>query len=469
MAFYLTCTCRYRFSVPDEEAGYQVLCPACGQLLRATPDADARAGVVPEDDVVIPVIPVVEEAVAELEPELVPEVEVEEVSTPAWFKSKKSAARWDDNPEMDTPPKPAKGGDPSKTVKASVFASNLASHGERTWGMIGTIPLQERPSFVAFNGIGSWALAGQGNRVAVLHMQRGTVFHDMAGHVADVTCVALSCDGEMAISGDERGTIHNWSLQTFLPRYDIAYHRSAIQTLAFSPNGELAASGDSDGVVRLWEAYAGARRNLADARWSERITALAFSGDNTRLIAGGEQGLIQVWSVRTGKCMARFRPERATVQSVRIAANGLNLFAALTPASAWSACYPNIVRFDLKTGDEIACFLPGEPAKIGPEFVTLDHRCRRVLIAGSTRAPRSSVPGNSHLEIWDLSSSKPLHTFADLDSDALGIAIARSDNAVVLPIRDDGVQLFVMPAGEAPTVRKATTDERRRRHDAPDG
>jgi len=449
MAIALTCLCGTEFQVGDDEAGLQVVCPACGELLRAAAQSQ-------EDEEIIIVVPVEDEA-----PEDIPEVEVEEFRVAAWDKAKKKSSNVEYFDDDVLPPKRA-------DDSPATFAEKLAAAGSDSWASIGTIRLKETTACLAFTGPGVLAMVAQGEKVLILDMQKGKVFAKLRVHPTDVTSVALSFDGETALTGDRAGNILYWNLLTQRPTREFDGHCKSVSVLAYSPNSLLAAAGDCKGQTILWKPEARKERLLEKSDWNEKITALAFSTDNTKLMAGSESGRIQVWCVKTGRVLARFRTEKAIVQSLRFSGNGAFAFAALLPGTAWTPRYPMIVRYDLTTGEATSCFTPASESTLLPHGVLLDHRCKRVLIVGNQWIGPASPATNTHLEIWDLASAKRIHTFTDLHTEAACMAVATSDNGIAVATQDASLQMFTMPSWDALTARKTSPDLRRRRHDASD-
>ena len=65
--------------------------------------------------------------------------------------------------------------------------------------------------------------------------------------------IAISPDGTMVASGDEKGQIKLRRLDSNNSQETLTQHAAQVWALAFSPDGELLASADRDGQVKVWD------------------------------------------------------------------------------------------------------------------------------------------------------------------------------------------------------------------------
>jgi len=87
------------------------------------------------------------------------------------------------------------------------------------------------------------------------------------GHSDDVTAVAFSPDGKLALSGSSDNTLKLWEVywRDFVSSgreiRSLTGHSSDVEAVAFSPDGKLALSGSgsgdlfAEGELKLWEVY----------------------------------------------------------------------------------------------------------------------------------------------------------------------------------------------------------------------
>jgi WD40 repeat protein len=65
-----------------------------------------------------------------------------------------------------------------------------------------------------------------------------TLIRKFVGHTEDITCFAITPDGEKVISGDEDGTIRIWEVETATCLHILRGHIGSISYLFVSPNGK---------------------------------------------------------------------------------------------------------------------------------------------------------------------------------------------------------------------------------------
>jgi WD40 repeat protein len=220
--------------------------------------------------------------------------------------------------------------------------------------------------------------------------------------------IAFSPDGRTCLSGAGDGSLKLWDLATGTALLDFFADSLAINAVAFSPDGRTALSGDSSCKVKLWDIATGKRlRNFWDpaivfrtgesnsephAQWAHfaSVTSVAFSLDGRSALSGswssdGEDAVLKLWEVATGKPVRAFTGHSQTVQSVAFSPDGLTALSG-SPLRLW----------DVATGKELRTLTPGgKSVAFSPDGLT-------ALTDGLT--------------VVEVATGKELRSFADSDA-----------------------------------------------------
>jgi WD40 repeat protein len=164
---------------------------------------------------------------------------------------------------------------------------------------------------LAFNRDGTQIVSGGSDGVVRLwDVKTGGLITDLpnvdpvgptAGQNHRVGSVAFSKDGSRIISGGWDGAIRLWNATSHqsLAAESVSYQ---IWTVAFSPDGHYIASGSGsyDDSLQVWDAYnlqPDGEPMVGHKGWV--IHSVGFSPDSQRIVSGGNDGTVRVWSVKT--------------------------------------------------------------------------------------------------------------------------------------------------------------------------
>jgi WD40 repeat protein len=252
-----------------------------------------------------------------------------------------------------------------------------------------------------------------------------------------VMSVALSPDGRFLATGarmlghgsDTRKVLTVWDIDKDRDAFAVAGAGAPARSVAFSPDGTLIAIAGlvADHAIAVWDVISGNEvRRLAGHQG--RAQAIALSRDGALLATGGQDEMLRIWDVATGREVAAYRGWRA-VHSVAFAPD--DAFVAAGDA------YGGVRVGDTATGKErYTLFGPADhtaysltysadgtllAGAFGEEY---DHRGAillwrldptgwRTLLAGTTGAVIYAVAaspdghtlasaGDEDLELWDI-------------------------------------------------------------------
>jgi dynein heavy chain len=83
-------------------------------------------------------------------------------------------------------------------------------------------------------------------------------------------------------------------------------HEATVTALSFSPDDTLLASCSEDGVIKVWDVQTGNEKFTQCVRVPQReggrvavpVNTVAFTGDNNRIITGGNEKILRLWDIQ---------------------------------------------------------------------------------------------------------------------------------------------------------------------------
>ncbi|MFP6766373.1 MAG: WD40 repeat domain-containing protein, partial [Planctomycetaceae bacterium] len=123
------------------------------------------------------------------------------------------------------------------------------------------------------------------------------------GHLNEVSAVAFSADGQLALTGDVRGRVILWDLKTKSIKYDLDGHspRFRISAVAFLSDGSRALTASFDRTVAQWDLQTGQEISDAILRHDDAVTDLKVRRGDRQAVTTSRDGWVRVWDLAAVK------------------------------------------------------------------------------------------------------------------------------------------------------------------------
>jgi WD40 repeat protein/serine/threonine protein kinase len=144
-----------------------------------------------------------------------------------------------------------------------------------------------------------------------------------------VFAVAMTPDGR-TFSGayENAGLVKLWSAGTGEVRRVLGRLASSkARSVAFSPDGRLLAAGGWQGDLRIWDVKTGQEVHQLRGHWTSVLT-LDFSPDGRTLASGDDHGIVKLWDVKTGRLQVPAGGHRGSINSVTVSPDGRTMASA---------------------------------------------------------------------------------------------------------------------------------------------
>jgi serine/threonine protein kinase len=276
---------------------------------------------------------------------------------------------------------------------------------------------------VAVSGDGGLALSGgKDQAIRLWNIADGTEVRVFAPQTHEVKSVALSYDGQLALSASG-ASVRLWEMASGKEVGRFTGHTDAVKSVAFSPDGRQVLSAGDDKTVRLWEVQS--RRELRRFTGHRRdITSAVFGARGRWALTGSRDQTMRLWDLATGRELRCFAGQR-----------GLILGVALSPdeSLALSANYDTTLRlWDVATGRELRRF-QGHKQMVAAVAFAPDGR--RVLSASHDQT----------LRVWDVETTRELCICEGHTNGVTSLAVLPDGRQVLSGSADGSLGLWPLP------------------------
>src|SRR5579885_59050 len=171
---------------------------------------------------------------------------------------------------------------------------------------------------LAISPDGEHAVSGSFDTSAIRwSLKRNVAEQVMRFHDAAVNAVLWLKDGRIATGGAD-GHIALWTQGRPAPDQVLDGHTAPVVDLAVSPDGKTLASASWDHTVRLWPLAGGTPRVLEGNQ--QNVNGVAFSPDGAAVISAGYDATVRVWRIDGSRATVHNLP--SPLNSVVVAPDG---------------------------------------------------------------------------------------------------------------------------------------------------
>jgi len=185
----------------------------------------------------------------------------------------------------------------------------------------------------------------------------------------DICSVCFSPRGNILVASSFSGLIFLLDTQTLQIIKVMEGNGGAVGGIAFSPNGKIIASTNEDSSIQLWEVKSGkcikSFKDI-DKRYSISSTGrVAFSPDGQHIATAVGDVFIRIWDISSGLCISQLKGHEATVIKLIFNKDGRKLYSA--------SCDRSVKIWNVETGALIHTLIPHTDS-VNSMFVSSDER-----------------------------------------------------------------------------------------------
>jgi guanine nucleotide-binding protein subunit beta-2-like 1 protein len=144
----------------------------------------------------------------------------------------------------------------------------------------------------------------------------------LTGHSHFVQDVAISSDGEFALSGSWDGTLRLWNLITGQTTHRFVGHSKDVLSVAFSADNRQIVSGSRDKTINLWNTRGVLKYAITEDGHKEWVSCVRFSPNHNRIVSAGWDKVVKVWNLETCRLRTNLIGHTGYVNTVTVSPDG---------------------------------------------------------------------------------------------------------------------------------------------------
>jgi cytochrome c len=158
--------------------------------------------------------------------------------------------------------------------------------------------------------------------MAVTSLLIGAAAHgaELRGHGGPVRAIAVTADGQTAITGSFDTKAIVWSLETGEAREVLLFHDGQVNAVAVLPDGRFASAG-ADGRIAIWQGGQSTPVSLLQGHTGP-VAALAVSPDGTTLASASWDTTVRLWPLSGSGQPRVLEGHRGNVNAVAFLSDG---------------------------------------------------------------------------------------------------------------------------------------------------
>ncbi|MSU62481.1 MAG: hypothetical protein EXS31_08800 [Pedosphaera sp.] len=281
---------------------------------------------------------------------------------------------------------------------------------------------------VAFSPNGQRIVTGSYDQTAkVWDAASGREMLTLQGHSGGIRSVAFSPDGQRIVTGSHDHTAKVWDAANGRELRTLKGHGAQIYSVAFSPDGQRIVTGSGDNTAKLWEAASG-RELLTFSGHTALIWSVAFSPDGQRIVTGSYDQTAKVWEVASGLQLLTLKGHGGGILTV-----------AFSPDSQRILTGSGI-------GDETARVWD---AASGRELLTLKRHTAQIRSAAYSPDGQRIVTGSldQTAKVWEAASGRELLTLKGHGNAIYSVAFSPDGQRIVTGSKDQTAKVWEASIG----------------------
>ena len=142
----------------------------------------------------------------------------------------------------------------------------------------------------------------------------------LKGHQGQVNAIAITPDGQYAVSASADKALKVWELKSGKELRTLTGHAESVNAVAITPDGQYAVSASTDKTLKVWELKSGKELRTLTGH-AEAVNAVAITPDG-KAISTSDDRTLRVWNLSSGKELRILTGHASRVRVIALTSDG---------------------------------------------------------------------------------------------------------------------------------------------------
>ncbi len=203
------------------------------------------------------------------------------------------------------------------------------------------------------------------------------------------TCLAISDDGQLVVSGYADGTFQRWDAESGRQvGIGVGAHEGRVTCLAISEDASTIVTGSRDKTLRMWNAKNGDPIGT-QMNHEDEVTCVAIWWSGLMIVSGSEDGTVCRWNIETSSMIGKpLQGHKNRISCVSVGETGRMIVSGAKDKT--------LLRWDIETGKQVGDQMCGHSD--GLRCIALSS-CGKMIVSGSW---------DRTVRLWDAVNGQPI-------------------------------------------------------------
>ena len=279
-----------------------------------------------------------------------------------------------------------------------------------TGGQVARLDQTGRTAAIALSKNQQWiATGGNDNLIRFWDVQKsweskeGSQLKPLSGHTAEVNAIAFSPDDLMLATGDLKGNVLVWNIETREIIWKLKGHTRKITAINFLKGGTRLVTASVDNSVGQWDISTGKEIERLVLKHPDSVIAMQVIPDLNQVVTSCADRYVRIWDAEKAELIHTIGPFEGGVYSLAVSADGQRLIAA-------DSKNRTVHFWDVVANREVQ--KPQADGQLGP---IIDLKKRGGLLWSVAFQPESDeilTVGGGEARLWEASSGNERMSFS---------------------------------------------------------